>query len=61
VAEWRTKDGDAQESVQPQREAARLAAIINRQPVCSSETQLLARILCGNDDDPQLMMAAKRS
>ena len=29
-----------------------LAAITHRQPVCSSETQRLAKILCGNDDDP---------
>ena len=36
-----------------------LAAITHRQAVCSSETQRLARLLCGDDDDPQLMMAAK--
>ena len=36
-----------------------LAGITHRQPVCASETQRLAEILCGKDDDPQLMMAAK--
>ena len=36
-----------------------LAAITHRQPVCSSETQRLAKILCDNDDAPQLVAVAK--
>jgi hypothetical protein len=36
-----------------------LAATTHRHHVCSSETQRLARILCDNDDAPQLVAVAK--
>jgi hypothetical protein len=59
VASWSWKtDCGWQVPCQPQRPAARAAAITHRHPTPSSEIERFAKAICGADNDPLLFEQA---